>query len=207
MNTNFKIQTMSIEQLRNIKSDENWESREQSELQNKSTHPNDLCYCGSGESYKNCCQKRTPIEHLEYKGHKVLKDELGNVIVGIDRSYNIFEGTLKTRREEPLSNLQSIPMKLIKDYNSLWELTKTGWDSNGEEVYPYINVDGEWFRWDESYFIRPNCKTHQWDETNQQKYFSYLMKHQIIHLPKKSQNRNEKCNCGSGVKFKKCCGK
>ena len=25
--------------------------------------------------------------------------------------------------------------------------------------------------------------------------------------PKPAQGRNEKCNCGSGLKFKKCCGK
>ncbi len=25
--------------------------------------------------------------------------------------------------------------------------------------------------------------------------------------PKPEQGRNEKCNCGSGLKFKKCCGK
>jgi len=24
-------------------------------------------------------------------------------------------------------------------------------------------------------------------------------------LPKKQQGRNEKCNCGSGLKYKKCC--
>jgi uncharacterized protein YchJ len=207
MNKNFKIQMMSIDQFDNIKNDSNWEKNEQNELQNKSTKSNDLCYCGSGEIYKNCCQKRTPIEHLEYRGHKVLKDQNGHIIVGIDISNNILEGIFKTKREEPLSFYQSFPIKSIFDYNSMWELTKTGWDSEGEFKFPYINVDGEWYRWDESYFIRPNCNTHQWDEKNHQKYFSYLMKNQIIHPPQKTQNRNEKCNCGSGKKFKKCCGK
>jgi hypothetical protein len=27
------------------------------------------------------------------------------------------------------------------------------------------------------------------------------------HMPKKEQGRNEKCHCGSGLKYKKCCGK
>lgn len=26
-------------------------------------------------------------------------------------------------------------------------------------------------------------------------------------MPKKDQPRNEKCKCGSGLKYKKCCGK
>jgi uncharacterized protein YchJ len=26
-------------------------------------------------------------------------------------------------------------------------------------------------------------------------------------MPKKEQGRNEKCNCGSGKKYKHCCGK
>ena len=26
-------------------------------------------------------------------------------------------------------------------------------------------------------------------------------------MPKKEQPRNEKCKCGSGLKYKKCCGK
>lgn len=27
------------------------------------------------------------------------------------------------------------------------------------------------------------------------------------YMPKKEQGRNDKCNCGSGLKYKKCCGK
>ena len=30
---------------------------------------------------------------------------------------------------------------------------------------------------------------------------------QSIYLPVKKQNRNELCSCGSGQKFKKCCGR
>jgi len=31
------------------------------------------------------------------------------------------------------------------------------------------------------------------------KYYEQLL------IPKKQQGRNEKCNCGSGLKYKKCC--
>ena len=39
-------------------------------------------------------------------------------------------------------------------------------------------------------------------------YTSTKPKSNIYKLsPKPAQGRNEKCNCGSGLKFKKCCGK
>ena len=33
----------------------------------------------------------------------------------------------------------------------------------------------------------------------------YKKYYQQLLLPKKKQCRNEKCNCGSGSKYKKCC--
>ena len=42
---------------------------------------------------------------------------------------------------------------------------------------------------------------------------SYMTRHNrrecssLSPIPKKEQGRNEKCNCGSNLKYKKCCGK
>lgn len=208
MKSNYVTQKMSIEEINKIKLDPTWEKNKEIELKNKSLKPDELCFCGSGKKYQNCCHGKSPIEILENRGFKVKKDELNRVIVGVGESYNIFEGCLKTPRVHPLNVFHYIPINDITDYNSIWEITQTGWDSIGPKIlYPYINVDEKWYRWDESYFIRPNCNTHQWDEKNYKKFYPTLTNESLEFRIVSKQNRNEKCNCGSGNKFKNCCGK
>jgi hypothetical protein len=122
---------------------------------------------------------KSPIECLEINGYEVLKDLDGNVIVGVDESSNLFEGINQQRDEMeifPLEQLHSIPMENITDYNSLWEITKSGWDSIGELVFPYIFIinhktkKNEIWRWDNSHFLRVNCLTHNWDDKNLEKF-------------------------------------
>ena len=36
-------------------------------------------------------------------------------------------------------------------------------------------------------------------------YIHYKKYYDQLQLPNKQQGRNEKCNCGSGLKYKKCC--
>jgi hypothetical protein len=163
---------------------------------------------------------KTPIECLETNELEVLYYDNGELIVGIDRSYDYNEGIESPRFVEiPNDNLYLIPKELITDYNSLWELTQTGWDSGNPRLYPYIFVkekNDEKFRiwrWD-NYFIRVNCLTHKWDESNFEKFYkTEEFRFMVSNKPPKIKSgfielgRNEKCWCGSGKKYKNCCKK
>lgn len=210
--------------LKDITQNPVWKRNEQKEEMKNSLSKIDECFCGSGKNHGDCCHGKTPLEILENHGYKVLRDIDGNVIVGLDKSYDFFEGINKKRSEPFESNqLYKIPMEKIKDYNSLWELTKSGWDSVGERVYPYIFLENgtelDAYRWDNSRFLRPKCLTHTWNEFNFQKFyksdeFKWMLENQpkttsVFHVPTtvvKKIGRNKKCICGSGLKFKKCCG-
>lgn len=123
-----------------------------------------------------------PIDGLEKYGYNILKDSNGKIKVCVDRSYNLFEGSFVWRRDETFddSKIQLIDKNDIKTYNSLWELTKSGWDSEGDEmVYPYINLDGEWVRWDNQ-TMRREGGFYEWDNHNQSKYITHLLTNQII---------------------------
>ena len=219
MNTQFskypKLQNLKTEfiPISQISQSPDFEKRKQNEIKLKKQ-----------EKFKG----KNPIECLEINGYKVLKDEKGNVIVGFDKSYDYFEGTHKPRSEDEIFTLEQmvgVPQDLIKDYNSLWELTCSGWDSNknihfdGDYIYPYIFVSDEktksfqCWRWDNSDFLRVNCLTHNWSKENYEKYYnSWEFKHMVEQSNKMKKyqrkekiGRNDKCSCGSGLKYKKCC--
>jgi hypothetical protein len=167
-------------------------------------------------------KNKTPIDCLKINGYDVLCDERnGNVIVCIDISTNIFEGVDTPRLENlPDSNYFSIPKEHIVDYNSLWEITKTGWDSGTPRLYPYIFIKHnsekkyKMWRWDNSNFLRVLCLTHNWSKNNYEKFynsneFKKLFNNQPESFNKKNKfielGRNQKCWCGSGKKYKICC--
>jgi hypothetical protein len=122
-----------------------------------------------------------PIQGLEKYGYKILTDSNGKIKVGVDKSYNLFEGLNSPRTETfDESKIQLIDINDIKNYNSLWELTKSGWDSEPNTmVYPYINVDGEWLRWDNQ-LMRIDGGYYKWDSQNQSKYMNYLLTNNIM---------------------------
>lgn len=160
---------MTVEYLEKIIPDPIWE-------QNKNTE----------DVLKNSVRfkGRTPIECLEINGYEIFEvDE--NVLIYISHPNDIWENIKEGifgPREKPFSenNTQFVPEEKIKDYNSLWEITETGWDTKGEILlYPYIGIrekgsddDFKFYRWDNSYILRPLCLTHQWSEENFTKFYS-----------------------------------
>lgn len=155
---------------------------------------NEKCNCGSGKKFKNCCLNETKnsdfqkdnyheskmndnlIKNLESFGYEVLKNPEGKIKVGVDMSFNCLEGSwIGWTREEPISEdkIQLVNEDDIKDYNSLWEITKSGWDSVDQLVYPYLNINGEWVRWDNIH-LRENGGFGTWTKENSQKYLKHL---------------------------------
>lgn len=213
MNKWYKPKMKSVDELaKTTKPSPIWVLNHNESKRRNSLSYDDKCFCGSGKNYGNCCMGLNPIQILQNSGHKILKDELGRIIVGVDKSFNVFEGMGGNYRKEPITNFQFVPISEITDYNSLWKITESGWDSKSDEtLYPYICVDVNWYRWDESQFIRPLCNTFSWSELNYQKLNFYLINDKskippLLILENKI-GRNDKCKCGSGLKYKKCCGK
>ena len=170
---------------------------------------------------------KTPIECLEINGYEVLRDLNDNVVVGLDESSDFLEGIFKERDEEiKMENLFSVPQSKITDYNSLWEISCSGWDSyknklfKGNTLYPYLfltkkgsNSEISCWRWDNSDFLRVNCLTHNWSEENYEKHRNSWEYKRVMEESEKRNKyhrkekvgRNDKCSCGSGLKYKKCC--
>ena len=136
------------------------------------------------EQQKNGSQIKVtnPIDGLEKYGYNIQKDSNGKIEVCVDKSYNLLEGSLVWNRDVddyPFGGLSEfktyfIDRNQIKNYNSLWELTKSGWDSEDEMVYPYINLNGEWVRWDNEK-MRKDGGFYKWDNQNQSKYIKTLL--------------------------------
>jgi len=152
-----------------------------------------------------------PIQRLINNGDSVLLNEEGKVVVMVGESENIMEG-LNSHRDEDLDELKThyVDIEDITDYNSLWEMLKCGWDTPSDirgTQYPYICVDGKWLRWDNQ-ILRMDMGIYHWCGTNKQKFIVSIITNQPqtpqILIPKVKIGRNEKCSCGSGLKYKKC---
>lgn len=171
-----------------------------------------------------------PIQRLKNSGYKVRKNKEGKVLVGVGHSLKDNEGgnilnnnVYRTIDEVKRLQFQYIDENLITDYNSLWELTKSGWNSDhkgkkyGEGIiYPYISVDNKWYRWDNTW-LRGVMKIRKWTEKCNGKYSELLLKgeNDILEPPtiistgsselEIDINKNGSCPCGSGLDFKGCC--
>jgi hypothetical protein len=168
------------------------------------------------EGFKETNTKLLPIEELEKDGNTILKNiDSNKVEVRVGTPIDIWEG-VGSSREQDIDKLEVyyVDEKEITDYNSLWEITKSGWDSESEFVYPYIQVNGEWLRWDNQ-SLRMDMGIYVWTKENQQKYIGVMLtggfddERIVMKNPMTSNGikigRNQPCHCGSGIKFKKCC--
>ena len=99
----------------------------------------------------------------------------GGKLVQVGTPIDIWEG-VGSSREQDIDKLEVyyVDEKEITDYNSLWEITKSGWDSESEFVYPYIQVNGEWLRWDNQ-SLRMDMGIYVWTKENQQKYIGVML--------------------------------
>lgn len=157
-----------------------------------------------------------PIERLEELGGKEVlrnKENIKEIVVMVGKSNDPLEGTILYSPREDVDGLEEhyINIDDITDYNSLWELTESGWDSKGDIVYPYIYVGGNLLRWDNQN-LRRIMKIYTWTKENEQKYLGLMMKEKdkspFVGSPIRTQpkvGRNTPCPCGSGKKFKTCC--
>ena len=179
--------------LSDIKPSPFWETLRSKEDEKLKTKRNDKCFCGSRKKYKKCCLISPPLQKLINLGHTLLTDNEGRVVVGVKHSHSTMEGFQPTDIEtHPFEETYYFDINEVSDYSSLYELTNSGWyefdddDFNDEHFpflntkNPFINVDGEWFRWDNSVKVRPLCMTMNWDKKTNDFWKSLmLIKHRI----------------------------
>jgi hypothetical protein len=171
-----------------------------------------------------------PLERLEKKGYKIEKRDNGDllVVVGFSNPNDVRENMfspVKTewieQNEKVFFSVSGISSDEIVDYNSLWEITKTGWYSDKElplTLVPYLVIENpsgktRFWRWDNQ-FLRGEMGIYNWTEENFQLHknigFPREQKDLIKSLKSgkvsvRGKDRNKPCLCGSGIKTKKCC--
>lgn len=161
----------------------------------------------------------SPFTELKNNGYDVLRDDNNDIVVGIGKPLNLRSEGIGPRESVEGLTMTSVSEEDITNYNSLWEITKTGWNSK-EVTFPYVCIDDEWYRWDEKYTLRTNNGLMKWSTENTQRYMGYIMSNpnqspfggvpitfgvNPVTNRVKSKYRNKPCPCGSGKKYKKCC--
>ena len=152
-------------------------------INNNKNKRNEPCICGSGVKYKKCCMNKIEnsqepenlIAKLISMGMKVNVSYKDCIEVGITTQSHPLDGVSINPITPIFERVEYIPISRVVDYNSIWEITRTGWDSEDEIEYPYINVDDLWVRWDNQ-TLRRNCGIYDWDERNNSKFIQYLFK-------------------------------
>lgn len=161
---------------------------------------NDLCPCGSGKKYSECCQpiikgtvKAPTAESLmrarytAYVEHEIdfiiNSCEKGEKIAEIDRkatedwSRNSTWHGLKILRTEPGQEENTA----IVEFEAIY--TQKGIRDVHHEVGGFRKINDEWF------------------------YSEGLIRPTTVVREGRKIGRNEPCTCGSGKKYKNCCGK
>jgi len=149
----------------------------------------DLCPCGSGKTYRDCCAPLHRGESLATSAEALMRSRYSAYVLKLG-DYLAATWHRSTR-----------PAQLdIAEDNTPWQrlrilATARGGETDSEGVvefaadYPggqmhersrFVREDGQWF---------------------------YLDGEMLPLLPQEKVGRNEPCPCGSGRKFKKCCGK
>ena len=159
----------------------------------------DLCPCGSGKKYSECCEpiiKRTTkaptaealmrARYTAYVVHEIdfIIDscEKGEKIAEIDRkatedwsNKSTWHGLKILRTENPKED------EAIVEFEATY--TQKGIRDIHHEIAGFRKIDGEWL------------------------YSEGLLRPTTVVREGKKVGRNEPCPCGSGKKYKQCCGK
>ncbi|MGC9421446.1 MULTISPECIES: YchJ family protein [Vibrio] len=149
------------------------------------------CYCGSGKEYDDCCQ---PIHSEPAQAHKpeqLMRARYSAHVLGL------IDFIINTYHPSCLADQQR--KELEDSMNSQWqklEILKTWPGRDEHEGFVHFKAfyragQQTYCLEEQSRFVRDN---HQWfyiDGT----------------FPQQNKiGRNDPCRCGSGKKFKKCCG-
>ncbi len=159
----------------------------------------DLCPCGSGKTYAECCElyikgkEKAPTAEALMRARytSYVKQEIdfiintcetGDKIAQIDR-----KATEDWSKNSTWHGLKILITEDIKEGESIVEFeaeyTLKGMHDIHHEIAGFRKINGEWF------------------------YSEGMMRPTTVVREGKKIGRNEPCPCGSGKKYKQCCGK
>lgn len=161
-----------------------------------------LCPCGSGKTYDTCCEPiikgktkaATAEELMRARYSSYVKHEIDFIINSCEEGENIAEidrkATEKWSRESTWHGLKILRTENggVNDEEGVVEFEATYTEKNGirdvhHETGYFKKVNGDWF------YSAGNLKTTT-----------------VVREGRKI-GRNEPCPCGSGKKYKQCCGR
>jgi SEC-C motif domain protein len=157
------------------------------------------CYCGSGVTYTDCCEPVISGVQSAGTAEQLMRARY-SAYVGAKMDF-IFETTHPDHRQgydhagtkEWAESSEWLGLEIV-------EARKGGQGDNGGEV-EFIA------RFREKGVLREHHENAQFQKDNGRWYFTEgaMVKPKPITVSK--PGRNDPCTCGSGLKYKKCCGK
>jgi len=173
----------------------------------------EMCACGSGLSFKECCEpllmgvkKATTAEHLmrsRYTAYTRAKiDYLKKTLAPESRSDFDENNTREWAQQAKWISLEILSTEKghAEDSKGTVEFMAK-YEHDGvvlehHEVSQFRKSEnGDW------YFVDGDAHTHKEGETHE-----HHAKPQTVIREEAKIGRNEPCTCGSGKKYKKCCG-
>ena len=161
----------------------------------------DLCPCGSGKKYADCCEPiikgtvkaQTPEALMRARYTAYVKQEIDFIINSCEKGEKIAEIDRKAT-EDWSKNSTWHGLKILRtekggpdDTEGIVEFeciyTQKGIRDDHHEISGFRKIDGEWL------------------------YSEGVVRPTTVVREGRKVGRNEPCPCGSGKKYKNCCGK
>jgi len=161
----------------------------------------EMCPCGSGKSYMDCCEPFITKKKLPDTAEKLMRSRY-TAYVKVQIDY-ILESTHPNHRKDiNEKDTRRWAQKSVWDYLEIIKTENgTSEDTTGlVEFIAHYQLKGK---------IHVYHESATFEKLNDQWFFKegkpVLPKQVIRNEPK--IGRNDPCSCGSGKKYKKCCGK
>lgn len=157
-----------------------------------------MCYCGSNLEFKDCCEKyingtETPVTAVDTMKSRYSAFANGDVDYILDTHHPETRDEVEREDVEIWSN--------ESDWLSLTILeTVDGGENDAEGIVEFIaeyRAEG---------YIRKHRERSVFKKMDNRWFYHSQLELKPLETPKKV-GRNEPCPCGSGKKYKKCCGK
>ncbi|MCU0324418.1 MAG: YchJ family protein [Spirosomaceae bacterium] len=158
-----------------------------------------MCYCGDLRPFSNCCEPIIKGDKTAHTAEELMRSRYSAYVV-VDVEYLVKTSHLSQRKNFNRTDIRA--WAVANEWQKLEVInTKKGLldDNDGEVEFKAYFLDEnrkQQIHHEKSTFIRENGKWFYLSGINSSKS-----------LPQNVQNRNDLCACGSGKKFKKCCGR
>jgi SEC-C motif-containing protein len=157
------------------------------------------CYCGSGVTYAECCEPIIGGKHIAETAEQLMRARY-SAYVGAQMDF-VFETTHPDNRQdydhagtrEWAESSEWLGLEIVA--------TRNGGAADEQGEVEFIA------RFNEKGAPREHHENAQFKKENGQWFFTdgAMVKQKPITVSK--IGRNDPCTCGSGLKYKKCCGK